>query len=389
MLVSLAILSVMMACEKGSGSGDEPELDLSPEEAMFLGYWINNASSSSKYYPNIYMSKDGRCFLWAYRTGVLEGNWSYDSEEKVLTTTIDKWRFEVMQSEEDAWTAIYFYENEEYVQSFRKASIFETFCCLTQTIKPCSEALCLMEFEENNNVNDSIFFYSLKIEESVELKGRVSMKNPHNLSKTEFTFSGDVEFTAKHSNIMETDVNVDLKYRIEAVDLGLSVKWADCNLGDPSNLHFGWGCLMHTYNNGKNSYFGLSAADQKLGDISGSIRDAARMNWGGNWRMPTKSEWDELIEQCTWTWMEKNGRNGYEVKSKKNGNSIFLPANGYRDASSEFKIVGDNSYGRYWSSKQYSLSFAYAIRFENDEFGFSKYEGEYLYHSCSVRPVCD
>lgn len=38
MLVSLAILSVMMACEKGSGSGDEPELDLSPEEAMFLGY---------------------------------------------------------------------------------------------------------------------------------------------------------------------------------------------------------------------------------------------------------------------------------------------------------------------------------------------------------------
>ena len=61
--------------------------------------------------------------------------------------------------------------------------------------------------------------------------------------------------------------------------------------------------------------------------------DAAQANWGNNWRMPTKVELDELRDSanCTWTWVEKNGVNGYEVTSKVNGNSIFFPVAGYRE----------------------------------------------------------
>jgi hypothetical protein len=75
--------------------------------------------------------------------------------------------------------------------------------------------------------------------------------------------------------------------------------------------------------------------------------DAARINWGGKWRMPTKAEFEELRSNCTWTWTTRNGVNGYHVTSNKNGNSIFLPAAGYRSGSS---TSGVGSYGDYRSS---------------------------------------
>ena len=63
--------------------------------------------------------------------------------------------------------------------------------------------------------------------------------------------------------------------------------------------------------------------------------------------MPTDAEWTELRENCTWTWTTKNGVNGYEVKSKTNGNSIFLPAAGYRD---DDDLGSAGGVGYYWSS---------------------------------------
>ena len=75
--------------------------------------------------------------------------------------------------------------------------------------------------------------------------------------------------------------------------------------------------------------------------------DAANFNWGGDWRMPTIDEIDELVDNCTWTWTTQNGVNGYKVSSKVNANSIFLPAAGYR-YSSDIYYAGSS--GSYWSS---------------------------------------
>ena len=74
--------------------------------------------------------------------------------------------------------------------------------------------------------------------------------------------------------------------------------------------------------------------------------DSAYMNLGGNWRMPTKDEWAELMENCTWTWTTWNGVAGRLITAR-NGNSIFLPAAGFlggTDLSNVFTI------GYYWSS---------------------------------------
>ena len=139
------------------------------------------------------------------------------------------------------------------------------------------------------------------------------------------------------------------------VDLGLSVKWATCNIGADSPEGYGdyyaWGetSTKNTYTE-KNS---VTYKKKKYGDISGNPScDVARAKWGGSWRMPTKAEFEELLNKCTWTWTTQGGHNGYKVTGS-NGNSIFLPAAGFCDGSS---LYHRREYGGCWSSTPYESS---------------------------------
>ena len=111
--------------------------------------------------------------------------------------------------------------------------------------------------------------------------------------------------------------------------------------------------------------------------------DVAHVKWGGNWRMPTKAEQDELRKNCTWESITQNGVYGYKVISKINGNSIFLPAAGFHDGES---VYFRNSYGYYWSS---SLDEGYSDIVCNLGFDSGGCDW-YNYSRCygvSVRPV--
>ncbi|MGN0037042.1 MAG: hypothetical protein ACI36X_07520 [Bacteroidaceae bacterium] len=134
----------------------------------------------------------------------------------------------------------------------------------------------------------------------------------------------------------------------EWVDLGLSVKWATMNVGasSPSDYddYFAWGetSTKTEYTSKTSKTFRKS-----MGNIAGNVAyDAARANWGGTWRLPTKVECEELVNQCIWTWTTQGGHNGYLVKGM-NGNTLFLPAAGRRFGSLLFN-VGES--GNYWSS---------------------------------------
>ena len=86
-----------------------------------------------------------------------------------------------------------------------------------------------------------------------------------------------------------------------------------------------------------------------------SSDDAAQTNWGGDWRMPTADEYEELLNpaNCTWEWTAQDGVNGYKVTGKKTGNSIFLPITGFRYyADIQFRAV----YGIYWTSSLYTVN---------------------------------
>ena len=177
-------------------------------------------------------------------------------------------------------------------------------------------------------------------------------------------------------------ININGHY---AVDLGLSVKWATCNVGATSPEGYGnyyaWGeTTTKTSYDVDNS----KTHDKSMGDIGGDSRyDAATANWGSGWRFPTKSEFQELIDNCTWTWATRNGVTGYEVKSKKNGNSIFLPAAGFCDGDAPDR---QGSYGNYWSSTPDDTVLAYGLVFGS---GYHRTDWYLRYQGRSVRPVAE
>ena len=143
----------------------------------------------------------------------------------------------------------------------------------------------------------------------------------------------------------------------EYVDLGLSVKWATCNYGANSPDEYGL-------------YFDH---DKALG---------ACKYWGGSWRLPTSDEMDELLQFCTWTWMTKNGKNGYKVTGP-NGKSIFLPAAGYCYGSS---LDDAGRCGYYWSSSPIDGYSGVGWSLYFDSFEYSVHDNYYS-SVFSVRPV--
>ena len=185
-------------------------------------------------------------------------------------------------------------------------------------------------------------------------------------------------------------VSCDGKHEVHGyVDLGLSVKWATCNVGasEPEDYgnYYAWGetSTKSSYTNGNSKTSG-----KKMGDIAGNSRyDAAHANWGGKWRLPTKIEMSELINKCTWTWTTQNGVEGYNVTGPS-GASIFLPAAGLRYRSS---LYDAGSYGGYWSSAPY-VGYsgygidAYYLSFNSGGQGMGDDDRSY---GLSVRPVVE
>lgn len=234
--------------------------------------------------------------------------------------------------------------------------------------------------------------------------------------------------------IDETDYTVTVG---EYVDLGLSVKWATCNVGatkpEEYGDYFAWGATEPLYvagyaqenpqqhwKAGKSDgytwvntpyqtanttdysstkwtkYLGSTSSENKdpsatdanaLKTVLAPEDDAAHVNRGGSWRMPTKAEQDELHNNCTWTWTTLNGVNGYKVQSMKPGYTdkwIFLPASGYRYDSRLYDVGYD---GRYWSSSLLTGSpyRAYSLYFSSS--AVARSNGRRCYGQ-SVRPVC-
>lgn len=185
---------------------------------------------------------------------------------------------------------------------------------------------------------------------------------------------------------------------MEFVDLGLSVKWAKCNLGAETETDYGdyyaWGEVetKSTYSwdtytrhtngtysstnkkvfikycptNKESTYWaGTGLADNKL--TLDAVDDAANASLGGNWRMPTREEFFELCDttKVTSEWVTKNGINGREFTSLINGNTLFIPAAGCYTGS-ELYNAGESCSA--WSSSLYldNPKYAYNLYFNND-----------------------
>ncbi|MBR5324217.1 MAG: hypothetical protein IKV14_05330, partial [Muribaculaceae bacterium] len=228
----------------------------------------------------------------------------------------------------------------------------------------------------------------------------VSTKNPYTATITAYT-----EFKASFIE----------KYNgHEYVDLGLpsGLKWATCNVGatTPEGYgdYFAWGetSPKTTYNwntykycNGTETSMTKYCVESYFGGSYGTVDnkttlelsdDAARVNWGGSWRMPTRAEYKELLDtsNCSWTWTTQNGVNGRKVTSKKNGKSIFLPAAGRRYEGS-LNYAGSDGY--YWSSSLDALfsSNADKLYFDSSDVQSVYFVVDGRFSGKSVRAVCE
>ena len=154
--------------------------------------------------------------------------------------------------------------------------------------------------------------------------------------------------------------------QLAMVDLGLSVKWADRNVGadkpESSGTLYAWGETsaksVYFWDNYKwctggdyrsltkyNRYPEWGQVDNKT--VLEPADDIASVTYGNKWRMPTVDELNELMEKCDWVWVKLNGTSsGYRVISKTNGNSIFLPVTGVKVEDMHL----DLDHGNYWTS---------------------------------------
>ena len=186
------------------------------------------------------------------------------------------------------------------------------------------------------------------------------------------------------------------------VDLGLSVKWATFNVGaslpEDYGNYYAWGETETKSNYNFGSYkwsSGIYYTKYYIKGGRGSVDnktmlepddDVAHVVCGGNWRMPTKDEQDELIENCTWRWITYKGVNGYKVTSNMsgyNGRSIFLPAGGCRYEG----IANEGEYGYYWSSSCDPDNSPLAFHLHISSDGYECKGGDRI-TGFSVRAVC-
>ena len=196
------------------------------------------------------------------------------------------------------------------------------------------------------------------------------------------------------------------------VDLGLSVKWATYNVGatapEEYGSYFAWGETTpkttynwSTYKYAKGSFttltkyccdanYGYNGFTDNLTTLE-AIDDAATQNWGGKWRMPTDTEWGELVNQCTWTWTgdyNNTGVAGFIVVSKKNSKTIFFPLAG----ESGLHDLGVS--GEYWSSTSHYSGYSYNGDYTAMSWNFfashniARYYPQRSY-GLSIRAVCE
>lgn len=202
----------------------------------------------------------------------------------------------------------------------------------------------------------------------------------------------------------------EYKTKGQPVDLGLSVKWADMNIGAPTitalGEHFAWADptgsktdltgISIRYNGDniicqwESDFFGGMSPSA---DIAHSESDIATESWGTNWRMPTLKDMQELVAKCTFTPATRDGVKGVMVTGP-NGNSIFMPAAGHR----EYSTIYDNAtLGNYWTATlvtdqtKYDISSnvnctAWALEI-NAQDGTAKLVPQMRCFGLSVRPV--
>lgn len=276
-------------------------------------------------------------------------------------------------------------EESEYLY-YVKGNLGTTYTYEFQDGVLCTSLIMIPSTLLSTSTFNSIF------EEYIDL-GEINGKSVYINEKKNTIATSSIVTNSNNSYYAIGWTQLDLQEIFEAIDLGLSVKWASCNVGATSpeeiGSYYAWGEVAEKDEYGGSNYLYYdedAGCNQNIGSsITGTKYDVAHIKYGGNWRMPTSSEYEELMSQCSWEWKTINDIYGYEIKGS-NGNVIFLPVGGYWHISD---IINSN-YGGYWSgtaiNDKYYNAAAYTLSFGSSYKNITAYMREY---GLLVRPVCN
>ena len=238
---------------------------------------------------------------------------------------------------------------------------------------------------------------------SVDQNGKITTKAKGNAV---------IQVTANDGSGVFASCAVDVKHPCPAgaVDLGLSVYWATCNLSESGFVsspeaygdYYAWGetetkenYTWYTYKwcNGSETTLTKYNNRSKYGTVDNKTEfkdydyedDAARQALGGKWHIPNNTDWGELLDNCTWSWTTQNGVRGYRVTSKINGNSIFFPAAGSKNGTG---LDSDDIFGDYWTSSL-DTEYPYRACYLGLNSGGRSWNSTSRFMGLSVRPVSE
>ena len=272
--------------------------------------------------------------------------------------------------------------------------------------QPNSEFMFIVTYDANGGegtMKPDTFYYGV----SKQLSEITYTKDSHTFTSWNTKADGKgISYYTKQELMISKNITLYAQWEelYEYVDLGLSVKWATCNLGAEQPWEYGdsyaWGEVTtkssytqdnYKYGNGSkvtkycknysNGYQNFTDGKNML-----EIKDDAAYQTKGNaWRIPTSAEIQELISSCTWTYTTLNGRKGYKVTSNKLGftnNSIFLPGCGIKGQTA-------STAGYYWSNENQlgntDATLARCLHFTQSVVETNNYK---RYYGLNIRPVC-
>ena len=359
------------------------------------------------------ISKD-RVWTWWYAqssSDFWQGNTEFDKDEDVKITVSHTKRSAVVLLDLDCSKSLdnQFYSLKNYAKDFIATLYNASFdpyavtgitldnstmtlyvgnsSTLTATISPFAAAEKSVQWSSSN---PSVA--------TVDSNGKVTGVKAGTATITATTYDGGYTASCMVSVKEVTAIN-----GYEYVDLGLpsGLKWATMNVGasKPEGYgdYFAWGETQPKSNYNWSTYKWCNGSEntQTKYNTSSSYGtvdnktvldpedDAAHVNWGGSWRMPTYEEWKELRNNCSWTWTTQNGVKGRLVTGP-NGKSIFLPAAGNRYSTS---LYDAGSEGYYWSSSLCTgIPCAYGVDFSSDKVYWTN---THRHNGYSVRPVSE
>lgn len=381
-------------------SGDSEELNKWISNDVEFGYYVRHADVFDyKRVTNlsaIFTSTPFTCNLDVEREGFFEENIDYTSfEARAVDYTIGAYAVvdgNILTFDEQEMELVY--DEHPEVYSGESSSVSDTEATVSCEYDNCMFWNVLRGVEYfTDSKSESILLDATEEDGECDFHLDGLIPNTTYKYRAYYEVNGTKSYGETKSFKTEGGESCTDANHVHAVDLGLSVKWACCNVGasvpEGYGGYYAWGETEEKenydvdtykyYDNSKHSWINIGS------NISGTQYDVAHVKWGGSWRMPTRDEIYELVYICTWKWTTLNGVNG-QLVTGPNGNSIFLPAAGYRYGTD---LNRRGSYGYFWSATLYEVGSydAYYLYFDS---GYSYWYYWYRrYYGRTVRPVTE